>query len=315
MINKIAIIGFGSIGKKHYSILKKNQNNKILIFRRNKSNLYPINDIINFNPNIVVLCNPSSFHADLVLSLKKLNAYFFIEKPLDIDEKKLQSIPLSIRKKIFTGYNLKFNSSLIFFREYIYKNKLGKIYHCDVDVGSDLRKWRKKNYEHSVSAKKILGGGVVYELSHEIDYLKWIFNNLLLLYSYTKKTSLLMINTEDYAHSLFLSKNKNYFLNQIPISLNIDFVRAVPKRLVTLFCEKGNFIWDGLSNKVFLQKPNGNIKILFDFNFKPIDSYINEWEYFFKVYNDNNRFELNSFKESYKTLLLCNQIKNNKHND
>ena len=36
----------------------------------------------------------------------------------------------------------------------------------------------KTNYTKSVSAQKKLGGGVLLELSHELDYLKWIFKNL-----------------------------------------------------------------------------------------------------------------------------------------
>ena len=33
----------------------------------------------------------------------------------------------------------------------------------------------KKNYQYSVSAQKKLGGGALLELSHELDYINWIF--------------------------------------------------------------------------------------------------------------------------------------------
>ena len=44
-----------------------------------------------------------------------------------------------------------------------------------INCSSFLPSWRKNiDYQSSVSAKKSLGGGVLLELSHEIDYLIWL---------------------------------------------------------------------------------------------------------------------------------------------
>ena len=49
-------------------------------------------------------------------------------------------------------------------------NILGNIYSIRCDVGQYLPNWRAdKNYSKSVSAKKDLGGGVLLELSHELE--------------------------------------------------------------------------------------------------------------------------------------------------
>ena len=37
---------------------------------------------------------------------------------------------------------------------------------------------KEKNYSNTVTSNKNLGGGVLLELSHEIDYLLWIFKKI-----------------------------------------------------------------------------------------------------------------------------------------
>ena len=47
---------------------------------------------------------------------------------------------------------------------------------------SYLPQWRKKNYKKSYSSNAKLGGGVSLDLSHEIDYIQWIFGNINFLF-------------------------------------------------------------------------------------------------------------------------------------
>ena len=68
-----------------------------------------------------------------------------------------------------------------------------------INCSSFLPSWRKNiDYQSSVSAKKSLGGGVLLELSHEIDYLIWLIGKIKILHVVSKKISNLKINTDDY---------------------------------------------------------------------------------------------------------------------
>ena len=87
-MNKILIIGLGSIGLKHFKILKKiNKNFDIKVLSRNKiKNVKYINekDIFDFAPDYIVISNHTSKHfksLNLINNnLKKVK--ILVEKPL-----------------------------------------------------------------------------------------------------------------------------------------------------------------------------------------------------------------------------------------
>ena len=61
-----------------------------------------------------------------------------------------------------------------------------------------------------------MGGGVKLELSHEIDYLLWIFGNFSTLFSLNKKISNLKMNCDDIYFNWFIKK-------KTLINLNLNF--------------------------------------------------------------------------------------------
>ena len=73
-----------------------------------------------------------------------------------------------------------------------------KIIHARIESGSYLPNWRpKQDYRSSCSAKKNLGGGVLLELSHELEYLSWIFGKPNWISAWVGKLSSLEIDVED----------------------------------------------------------------------------------------------------------------------
>ena len=84
---------------------------------------------------------------------------------------------------------------------------------------------------------KSLGGGVLLELSHELDYLQWLFGDIVNISAKLRHHSKLKIDVEDTAYiNLDISqKNKK---NLISASLNLDFVRHDLTRTCTVICEK-----------------------------------------------------------------------------
>src|SRR5690606_29956228 len=78
--------------------------------------------------------------------------------------------------KIEVAYNLRFMPSAIRLKELLTEQIVGRIHSVSIEVGQYLPDWRPAtDYRKNVSACKKLGGGVLLELSHELDYLTWLF--------------------------------------------------------------------------------------------------------------------------------------------
>lgn len=88
MIKKILIVGFGTSGRRYYTILKKNFSNvKIKIYsltnkKKNKIFVKNFSEIKNYRPDISILSNPSSLRLEICKFLINLNSNILIEKPL-----------------------------------------------------------------------------------------------------------------------------------------------------------------------------------------------------------------------------------------
>ena len=178
MKKKILIIGFGSIGKRHAAILNKFRNvEKIFILTKQKISNYKsiktLKEVKFINPDYILICSKTSDHYEHLKYIERhfKNKIVLVEKPLFNKSKNL-----TIKNnKVFVGYNLRYHPIIRFLKNKIKKKKIFSVY---IFCGSYLPNWRKnQNYQFCYSSKKKMGGGVLLDLSHEIDYLQWIFKN------------------------------------------------------------------------------------------------------------------------------------------
>ena len=179
MNKTVLIIGYGSIGKKHAKLLKKFKNiSKIYILTKqncgNFNRVKSISEVNKIDPDYILICSRTSDHFKHLSYLEKnlKNKIILVEKPVFENFKDFRVH----NNKVFIGYNLRYHPVINFIKNYV-KNK--KIFSINVSCYSYLPNWRKNiHYAKSNSAKKKYGGGVLLELSHEIDYVQWIFKKI-----------------------------------------------------------------------------------------------------------------------------------------
>jgi predicted dehydrogenase len=149
------------------------------------------------------------------------------------------------------------------------------------DIGQYLPSWRpEKDYRVGVSARRALGGGVLLELSHEIDYLRWIFGDIDWVRAILSRQSNLEIDVEDTAH-LVLGFRDAADGRKIIANLNMDFVRRDTTRQCLSIGELGSLRWDGLSGSVdFFPAGANEWRSVFAHPPQRDESYIAEWEHF-----------------------------------
>ena len=299
-IHKILIIGYGSIGRKHAKILKK-FNCQIVIFSSQKNIPFKVikkkQEIIRYNPDYIIIANNTNIHLNFVKLIEKnfKKKIVLIEKPIF---HKYQKIKLT-KNNYIVGYNLRFHPMLNFLKKIIKKDDINFI---SINASSYLPDWRSNiNYRKSNSAQKKLGGGILLELSHELDYVRWLFGKIKIFYSYNKKISQLKIDTDDIL-ILFGKIGK-----KIKIIFNMNFFSRFNKREIVIDGNKYSIRADLIKNNLTFCYKNKKKQYTWK-KFNILDTYYKEHE---KVFNkDFSNFC--DVKSSLELMQLVNQIKGNK---
>jgi predicted dehydrogenase len=322
LINRILIVGYGSIGKKHLKLAREILPQADIRVLRHKvhgdipqySNglFFNIDEAINFAPQLAVIANPSAFHVSTAIKLASSGVHLLIEKPLSnnlTDVTKLLNIAHQNKIKLMTGYNLRFLPSLDFFRNIIKKKSIGKILTVHSEVGQYLPSWRKDlDYSSSVSANQKLGGGALLELSHEIDYLLWVFGEIDWVKSNLSMQSSLDIDVED-SVKIIMGFKENEDNIKLIASVNLDFIRHDTTRFCTAIGENGSLRWNGISGKVEIYESNASKwKTIFDTKYNSDYSYISEWKDFLECIQEN-KIPLVSGDDGLNVLKVIHAVK------
>jgi len=263
LIERVVVVGRGNAGSRHFKLIKEllpNVEVKYLIHSKGEGNvnstieeLTSIQEVLTFRPQIAIVATPSTTHIEIAQKLAEAGIHILIEKPISASLSGVADLIsyCSDRNLVLqVGYNLRYSDSLKFFNQCLNSEEIGEILSVRCEVGQNLESWRpNKNYRESVSAKKSLGGGVLLELSHELDYLRWIFGEVDWVRATLCKLSELDVDVEDTAH-INLGFTKSNFKQKIIANLSLDFVRQDHTRTCLAIGTTSSLRWDGIMDRV-----------------------------------------------------------------
>ena len=299
MIERVLIVGFGSIGKRHLRLARDLlPKADIRILRHQVDFTVPelangcfstLDEALAFAPRIAVIASPASFHMVSAQPLAEAGVHLLVEKPLAANVEGVQALLDSSSAHtttVLTGYNLRFLQSLQHFRQLLHEGAIGKVLSVRCEIGQYLPTWRPDtDYQRSVSAQRKLGGGALLELSHEIDYLRWIFGEVAWVNASLSQQSDLKIDVEDTAHLIlgFAPEGGRHLIAMV----NLDFIRHDTTRICTAIGEKGSLRWNGLTGAIELFEAGAEgWRELFRHQHQRDDSYLAEWQHFLKCVNN-----------------------------
>ena len=298
---KILFFGLGSIGTKHAKIIQENYNYELYAYRtkkgqeRNNLKIKEFSDLkiaFSIKPDIAFITNPTYLHVPTAIKCAKRNINMFIEKPIFNSLEKTDYLEKEIKKrKLFTyvAYNMRFHPVIKKLKEISDKPIYFKII-----SNSYLPEWRpNQDYTKSYSAKKNQGGGVILDLSHEIDYVSWLFGEIRKIEGFCGKISDLKINCED------IMTGQVKCSSGITGKLHLDCFNPNSQRKIQIYYVDKYVEGDLLENKIKTIK-NGKEQVE---NFKTSidDTYREQIKYFFEQYHKNNLVIMNNYSESLKT--------------
>lgn len=116
---------------------------------------------------------------------------------------------------------------------------------ANVACGSYLPNWRTNiDYRESYSAKRSEGGGVLLDLSHELDYCSWLTGHLIDVKSYQVKVSELEIDSDDLV-SLVGKTDRNVIVNLV-----MDYFTKADQRVIRINTNEFTLEADLINNKL-----------------------------------------------------------------
>jgi predicted dehydrogenase len=295
MMQRVLIVGFGSIGQRHLRIVRESLPlSDVRVLRREPGTtaedadgcFSSLDEALAFAPQVAIVASPAPFHVKVALALAKQGCHLLVEKPLSDTPEGVPELLMAASEcgiVLQVAYNLRFSPSLRDFRQRVLSGCIGRILSIRCEIGQHLETWRPgTDYRLGVSACRELGGGVLLELSHELDYLRWIFGDIDWVGAWMGRQSGLEINVEDTAH-LLLGVHNNPVVVCGPVAvLSLDFLRRDSTRRCVAIGETGSLAWDGIAGSVTLCGGGNGTESVVLSEHPPVrdETYREQWRHF-----------------------------------
>ncbi len=197
-MTRALVIGHGSAGQRHARLLADLGAEVGIVSRRTAANTFLTIDqaLKQFTADYVVVANETSAHHATLRSLAEhgFTGRVLVEKPLWSSRD--AALP-GTHPNVHVGYNLRFHPALRAVRRLVTGKR---VVSAEIVCGSYLPDWRTgRDYRKTSSALKASAGGVLHDLSHELDYACWLFGNWRRLTALGGHLSPLAIETDDVA--------------------------------------------------------------------------------------------------------------------
>lgn len=272
------VIGYGSIGRRHIeNLLKLDRIELIQVYTKNvnckkdfkhEKRIKIIDTLDDTTADFAIIANETYKHLETSVLLANKGINLFIEKPLShnlLGVEVFENIVIKKNLKVFVAYNLRFFGALGYIKEQLLNNVIGTLYFAKIEVGQYLPFWRpERDYSVSYSAQKKKGGGVALDLSHELDYMCFLFGMPNSWRVIKTKVSDLKIDVDDVFEGLY--KYKNNFI----CSVHMDYLQQTKKRDLRISGSKGTIICDFVKQSVKTTINGNEVSIedekLFDLN-------------------------------------------------
>jgi len=287
----VLVIGAGSIGRRHMSNLRNLGVRRLAAVDPDSSRLQTVGAqfavetfedlelaLEKMKPDVVFVCTPPVLHVPQGLRAIRAGADVFIEKPLS---NSLECVPTlkaeaaTHRRVVQVGYNFRFQPGILTLKRLVEAGVVGRILWARVEVAQYLPEWRPwQDYRLSYTARRELGGGIILDASHQIDFLLWLLGPPRELTCMAGKVSALDVDVEDCATILIR------FQSGAQGDIHMDFAQRTRSCTCLLAGDRARLEWDYLRNEVRILRPGAPDEIV-SYEFEANQMYVSEIEDFF----------------------------------
>ena len=253
---KVLLIGYGSIGKRHYEVLSAigsvTQIDVVTAQILSELTTYgSIEQVKNLEDyGYIVIASETYKHHDQIEYLENntKSKIILCEKPL-FDTSRSIEVKNNV---VYVGYVLRFHPIL---QKICLLLNGEDILFTQIRWGSYLPLWRPGiDYRKSYSASKEQGGGVLLDLSHEIDYMQWLFGSVETISAYQSKISDLEIDSDDIVSATGKTDK------QVIFTISLDYISKIPMREITIHTNDKTIEADLINNTLKIGTKEGAVE-------------------------------------------------------
>jgi predicted dehydrogenase len=310
----VLVVGAGSIGRRHASNLRGLGVMKLAVTDTHAARVQPLIDELGvvgfadldealriFQPHVVFICTPPAFHIEQAMRALSSGADIFIEKPLSHRLDGVAALKAEagrLGRVVQVGYNLRFNPGIRTLKRFVEEGVAGRILWARAEVAQYLPDWRPwQDYRESYTARQELGGGIILDASHEIDYMLWLLGPPRELTCMAGRVSGLEVSVEDCATMLIRLRSG------AQADIHMDFAQRTASRSCVVAGDRARLEWEHGRNQVRVLRPDGPPEVI-EYEFESNQMYVAEVQDFFSCVNER-RLGNESLVEAELTLTVA----------
>lgn len=325
---KAFVVGTGSIGRRHIANLLHLGAEVSAFSYRGKSPGDPSLDSrvslverwsegISRDCDAVVIANSTEQHMEVAVQAARMGRAMYIEKPLAVSLDGTTELSHQIADKrlvVETGFMLRAHPNLVWMKSAIDGGMLGELMHVRASVGQWLPDWRPgTDHRLAYSAMRDKGGGVIFDLIHELDLVLWLGGRVAEASAMTRHVPMLGIETEAIAQiGLRLDSG-------VLAQVHLDYVRPGYQRTMEVVGHKGVLSWNYSEGTVTFGSPDGTAKVAHRLapEFERNTIFLTYMEHFLRRVETPGLGALSSFEDGVEALriaLACHRSASERRN-
>jgi predicted dehydrogenase len=243
----VAVLGQGSIGRRHAGLLVA-QGCRVLVW-----DPAPAGEAVPgttgaadaasalAEADAAVIASPSLLHLEQLALALDHACDVLVEKPLAVSAEGVAELVARAQadgRIAATAMNLRFHPGPAAVREVLESGAIGRPLVAHATFGSHLPGWRPDtDYRRAYSARADLGGGILRDAIHEIDYVTWMLGDAVEVGGWMEHVSDLELDVEDVA--LLTLRHASGALTTI----DLDFLDRSYRRGIRIVGSDGSVDW------------------------------------------------------------------------
>lgn len=306
-MTRLLVVGYGSIGRRHVQNLRTLGVSDILVCepdpeRRRRAEreggvgTFPgLEAALDREPTAVVVCTPPASHLPVATEAAARGCALFIEKPLTHRWDGVGEFLEAVAERglsTMVGCNLRFRVGLRALKDAVRSGAVGRVVSARAEFGQYLPDWHPgEDYRVGHTAVQDLGGGILLDGVHELDYLRWLLGEVEQVACVAGRLSGLEIETEDTAAILLR------FESEAIGEVHLDCVQRSYHRSCRVIGEEGTLEWDYVAGETrVFRAAGGQWGVLArEADEEPNRMYVEEMRHFLRCLDGEEEPELDAF--------------------